>query len=88
MKVQEKHERWCLRVGGSRNHYCMDCSLVVHLIRHGESAANAGQTSDDPASIPLTEFGLSQADYLSSTLSPPIESLFHRTFAPSRRLPR
>ncbi len=47
----------------------MDCSLVVHLIRHGESAANAGQASDDPASIPLTELGLSQADYLASTLS-------------------
>lgn len=33
----------------------------VRLIRHGESAANAGQTSRDHESIPLTPRGLQQA---------------------------
>lgn len=31
---------------------------LVRLIRHGQSAANAGQTSRDHASIPLTRLGL------------------------------
>lgn len=33
----------------------------VRLIRHGESAANAGQASRDHESIPLTPRGLQQA---------------------------
>lgn len=33
----------------------------ARLIRHGESAANAGQASRDHASIPLTPLGLEQA---------------------------
>lgn len=33
----------------------------VRLIRHGESAANAGETTKDHASIPLTAKGLEQA---------------------------
>lgn len=36
--------------------------LRVVCYRHGESAANAGKATDDPASIPLTDIGLRQAD--------------------------
>lgn len=35
--------------------------LTVRFIRHGESAANAGNASSDPALIPLTERGIAQA---------------------------
>ncbi|WP_422416786.1 histidine phosphatase family protein [Pseudomonas sp. GZD-222] len=35
--------------------------LTVHFVRHGESAANAGSASSDPALIPLTEKGWAQA---------------------------
>ncbi|MBK5417745.1 histidine phosphatase family protein [Pseudomonas sp. TH31] len=35
--------------------------LRVRFVRHGESAANAGNASSDPALIPLTERGLAQA---------------------------
>lgn len=34
---------------------------TIWLIRHGESAANAGQASEAPDSIPLTEKGFEQA---------------------------
>ena len=33
----------------------------MQCFRHGESAANAGHTRDDPASIPLTDVGRQQA---------------------------
>lgn len=35
--------------------------LTVHFVRHGESAANAGNSTSDPALIPLTEKGWAQA---------------------------
>lgn len=35
--------------------------LTVRFIRHGESAANAGNASSDPALIPLTDLGWAQA---------------------------
>lgn len=35
--------------------------LTVHFVRHGESAANAGNVSSNPALIPLTEKGWEQA---------------------------
>jgi len=35
--------------------------LIVHCIRHGESLANAGYATSDPASIPLTDLGHTQA---------------------------
>lgn len=35
--------------------------LTVHFVRHGESAANAGNVSSDPALIPLTDLGWAQA---------------------------
>ncbi|NMG35650.1 histidine phosphatase family protein [Azoarcus sp. TTM-91] len=36
-------------------------TLRVRFFRHGESAANAGLPSDDPAAIPLTDLGMAQA---------------------------
>ncbi|MFG0863138.1 histidine phosphatase family protein [Pseudomonas sp. CJQ_13] len=41
----------------------------VRLIRHGQSAANAGQASRDHASIPLTPLGLEQARVIAKTFS-------------------
>jgi broad specificity phosphatase PhoE len=35
--------------------------LTVRFVRHGESAANAGTATSDPALIPLTQNGWSQA---------------------------
>ena len=35
--------------------------LTVHFVRHGESAANAGNATSDPALIPLTDRGWVQA---------------------------
>lgn len=37
-------------------------TLSVVFYRHGESAANAGQATTDPASIPLTDVGSRQAE--------------------------
>lgn len=39
----------------------------VRLIRHGESAANAGMATDDPFSIPLTDLGHAQAVEIASS---------------------
>ena len=41
----------------------------VRLIRHGQSAANAGQASRDHASIPLTPLGLEQARMIAGSFS-------------------
>lgn len=41
----------------------------VKLIRHGESAANAGQASPDHASIPLTPKGVEQAHLMSGSFA-------------------
>ena len=41
------------------------------LVRHGESAANAGIATTDPATIPLTPAGRSQAEKLAATLEQP-----------------
>lgn len=43
-------------------------SLIVQLMRHGESAANAGQITTGPAEIPLTAAGVVQAEALSRSL--------------------
>lgn len=42
--------------------------LTVTWIRHGESAANAGGSSSDPALIPLTARGRAQAQAIAETL--------------------
>lgn len=41
----------------------------VRLIRHGESAANAGEPTRDHASIPLTAKGVEQADKLARSFT-------------------
>lgn len=41
--------------------------LTVHFVRHGESAANAGNVSSDPALIPLTDLGWAQARAVSES---------------------
>lgn len=41
--------------------------LTVHFVRHGESAANAGTATSDPALIPLTERGWEQARAVAAT---------------------
>ena len=43
------------------------------LIRHGESAANAGAASDNPGDIPLTETGHRQARELAHRLPRPLD---------------
>ena len=43
--------------------------LTVRFVRHGESAANAGGTSSDPALIPLTDLGWAQAKAVAETFS-------------------
>ncbi|WP_090805507.1 phosphoglycerate mutase family protein [Paraburkholderia tuberum] len=45
--------------------------LRVLCFRHGESAANAGHATSDPASIPLTELGEQQAHAISQRLAEP-----------------
>lgn len=41
---------------------------TIYLIRHGESAANAGHATNDPARIPLTVKGETQAKHLAEAL--------------------
>nr|WP_298128828.1 histidine phosphatase family protein [uncultured Pseudoxanthomonas sp.] len=43
----------------------------VQLVRHGQSHANAGAATSDPAAIPLTEEGESQAEVFASSLRTP-----------------
>jgi broad specificity phosphatase PhoE len=58
---------------------------LVRLIRHAESAANAGLATTAPDSIPLTEKGLNQALALSASITHApeliISSLFERAIA-------
>ena len=42
-------------------------SHVIYVIRHGESQANAGQRTSDPATTPLTEHGHQQAQQVADT---------------------
>lgn len=55
----------------------------IWLVRHGESAANAGHATDNPADIPLTEEGHKQAKNVSLLFEKPpnliITSPFLRT---------
>ncbi|KVE98199.1 hypothetical protein WJ01_07540 [Burkholderia vietnamiensis] len=56
--------------------------LRVACFRHGESAANAGDATHDPASIPLTEKGQQQALRISRRFASPPDAVicspFHR----------
>jgi broad specificity phosphatase PhoE len=46
-----------------------DMAKLIRLIRHAESAANAGLPTTDPDSIPLTPEGLLQAQALARTIT-------------------
>lgn len=50
----------------------------VWFIRHGESEANAGAISNDPANIPLTKQGRQQAEHI-STLFDNVPSLLSKS---------
>lgn len=41
---------------------------IIYLVRHGESASNAGQATEDPGLIPLTDLGNAQARQLAVEL--------------------
>jgi 2,3-bisphosphoglycerate-dependent phosphoglycerate mutase len=43
--------------------------IRMFLVRHGESESNAGRSSADPASIPLTEAGHRQADEVARAIA-------------------
>lgn len=43
---------------------------TIHIIRHAQSAANAGEATHDPALIPLTALGQQQAQALATRLPP------------------
>lgn len=63
-------------------------SLTVQLLRHGESAANAGQITTDPAEIPLTAAGLVQAEALSCSLVQAPMAIICSPFLRARQRPR
>lgn len=52
----------------------------VRLIRHGESAANAGEPTSDHASIPLTAKGLEQAHLVAGSFTRPPELIVASPF--------
>lgn len=61
----------------------------VTLIRHGESAANAGKATDDPATIPLTSKGEEQARLAAGRIDSPdliVSSPFARALATAQPL--
>jgi len=66
-----------IRSGSSRRHRW--------LIRHGESAANAGAASDDPSDIPLTETGHHQARDFAGRLSGPPDLIVLSPFLRTRQ---
>ncbi len=49
----------------------------VRLIRHGESGANAGQATDDPYLINLTDLGRQQALEISASFQEPPDLIIH-----------
>jgi broad specificity phosphatase PhoE len=73
-----------------------DKAKSVRLIRHGQSAANAGLATTAPDSIPLTELGHSHAqilaDHIASApdliISSPFERAIHTALPSANRYPR
>ena len=73
-----------------------DKAKSVRLIRHAQSAANAGLATIAPKSIPLTELGNTQAQILAdqiasppeSIISPPFEREIHTALAVANRYPQ
>lgn len=62
-----------------------DRPLLIRLIRHGESAANAGQPSSDPATIPLTGRGRQQAQAIADALTSPPAAIVCSPFLRARQ---
>jgi broad specificity phosphatase PhoE len=59
---------------------------IVRLIRHGESAANAGAATQDHTSIPFTDKGLEQARHVAiSFVEPPELIVTSPSLAPKRQ---
>lgn len=54
--------------------------LNAYFFRHGESEANAGRPTDDPASIPLTEIGVRQAHTIADTFDATPERIVSSPF--------
>jgi broad specificity phosphatase PhoE len=46
-----------------------DINKKIIMVRHGESMANTGLATSDPAGIPLTEKGRSQAEHLAENMT-------------------
>ena len=61
-------------ISGSRDFFwgrlCWNADLMtdIYIVRHGQSAANVGEITHDPAQIPLTQTGVQQAADLASLL--------------------
>jgi probable phosphoglycerate mutase len=54
---------------------------IVRLIRHGESAANAGAATQDHRSIPLTDKGVEQARHIALSFVEPPELIVASPFS-------
>lgn len=73
-----------------------ETAKVVRLVRHAQSAANAGLATTSPDSIPLTELGHSQAqilaDHIASPpgliISSPFECAIHTALPLANRYPQ
>lgn len=52
-------------------------SRIVRFIRHGESLANAGAATDDPALIGLTDLGYRQAQDVANSFIEPPDLIIH-----------
>lgn len=59
--------------------------MLVHLVRHGESMANAGQATTNPAEIPLTATGQDQAEAFARSLSEPPTVIVSSPFLRARQ---
>ncbi|VVO73997.1 histidine phosphatase family protein [Pseudomonas fluorescens] len=57
----------------------------VRLIRHGESAANAGEASQDHASIPLTPKGIEQANVVALSFNKAPELIVASPFSRAQK---
>lgn len=54
---------------------------TVYFIRHGESLANIGVATPDPASIPLTEKGKEQAQRVAELFSRQPDLIIHSAYS-------
>lgn len=58
--------------------------LIARFIRHGESAANAGEATSDPAAVPLTSLGWEQAQALPHSFADPPDLIVSSPFLRAR----